>query len=105
MDFWETVFVPDHVVAMVAEPGGMDIVRAAAAAYDAGPMFFEFMVVRSRLGAGHFEGVDDASQHYLPRSEGRREMALDLLSLVRVGRMETVEINELIETRLGGISE
>lgn len=90
MQLLDAVFVPDHILEMLADEAGREIMREAGKAHEVSPQLFEAVTVWGFVGAPVGNQID----------EGRRTMALDILALVKCAQMQEMELDELIAERL-----
>lgn len=97
--FLDYVFVTDDVIDFAEQEQAADILSEVAQAGEQCPQLFDYVVTRARIGAPLQDTDETLSPHELGYREGQRSLALELLALVKVARMNDREFEELLSQR------
>lgn len=93
------VFVTDDVLAFAVQEQALSILEDFKRAASEAPEMFDYVTMRARIGAPLSDPGETLDAFEIGRREGRRELALELLALVKVARMPALELDELIAKR------
>lgn len=97
--FLDIVFPTDEIVEFVGQDQSASIIEDFGRAGEKSPQVFEYLMARCRVGAPLLEEGETLTEFQLGIREGRREMALELLAILKLSQMNEAELQELIDTR------
>ena len=96
----DIVFIPDSTVEFLAQKEHAEpILKDFATAGNATPEVFAVVIMLGRIGAALREPGEQVSEFELGEREGRRALALELLSFVKASGLSDAEVQDLIMER------